>query len=205
MLPTIFLTCLIPFLSSFGVFPGGKMLGLLSHFFLTLVSKGIPEFFPVWCVCTPVISFWCTPALICRQSALCNPNWVGFHNIGCPSNPLWACNPFMLAIRWSMLTLFTYLTPKLSTTNVNVMGLILWYHNPGVFVLSKYPNGASFGLRRLFASMPTWGNPQTACCISKCMYPFSACFSISYCLIIHGGNKDSGIWLYSKYSKAAVK
>ncbi len=83
MLPTIFWTRLIPFLSSFGMLSWGKDAGLLSQIFWAPVSMGIPEFFLVLCARTPAISFWCTPVLICRQSALRNPNRVVSHSINC--------------------------------------------------------------------------------------------------------------------------
>ena len=60
---------------------------------------------------------------------------------------------------WSALSLWTYLTPKSSTTRENVMVRVICRHKPGVWDTSKYPYGARCYLRAVFACLPACGKP----------------------------------------------
>ena len=52
--------------------------------------------------------------------------------------------------RWSASLLWTYLTPKSSTTRENAMGQVICRHKPGVWATSKYPYGARCSFRAVF-------------------------------------------------------
>ena len=75
------------------------------------------------------------------------------------------------------------------------------YHNTGVCVTSKYPCGARFSYRPLFASAPDCGSPYMDRLISTYMYPFFAFCCNLYCRMICSVNADKGICMYSYQSK----
>ena len=69
-------------------------------------------------------------------------------------------------LRCKASALLTYLMPKLSTTRVKEMGLVLWTKRPAVCLDGNYPALASTFFSSLSASIPDCFRPYNACRIS---------------------------------------
>ena len=108
---------------------------------------------------------------------------------------------FSATIRWYAYDFSMYFTPKSSTTREKEIGLVICCHIPGVCVTSKYPCGARFSFRPLFASACACRSLYMDHLISLYTYPFLAFYLKLYCCMICSENTDTGISMYSYRSK----
>ncbi len=195
----------MPFLSSFGVESWGKgAWASVPNFF------GSGEYghiiFWLWYACIPAISFWCIPASKCWLYVQHILIWAWCRNINRWSNLLWVCTSF-----WC-LQLNGRHRPYLQTWHQNChqrgwrwAAGICAAIGPGCWRFRDIQTMPVFGGVVCWQEYPPEVGPKphvSSGCIPTRLV--QKCCKL-YCSIVHTVNKARGIFMYLKYSSAAVR
>ena len=139
-------------------------------------------FFFVDCVETCVVPLVYTLAWISRQPVFGNTTCFWFSSSDCFPSPLTLDN----ALGWSVFP--TYLNPKSSTTNENVIGIHLCLHMHSLLLNGVYPFSYSRHTSCWLARITSCVRPYITFQISHYTYPLCARFMRLYSSMISSGS-----------------